>query len=83
MGAGAYLLAHDGHHIHHSGRVWFQGHRYRLTCADFSGFPWEQSEQQVTFQSHGWFWRLTVSYDKRYTKLRATMVKMLHSFKAQ
>jgi hypothetical protein len=81
LGAMPYLRTVNGKNVHQSGWLTIMGHRYKLICADFSGFPGKWREEQVTLQSHGWFWRLTASYELRYAKLRGTMLSMLQSFK--
>jgi hypothetical protein len=78
----AYLKASGGLHVRQSGWVRIMGRRLRLICADYKVY-WSWRVEQVSFVSHGLFWRLTASYDPKFRSLRPVMLRMLRSFKAR
>jgi hypothetical protein len=78
----SFLKASGGKHVRQSGWIRIMGHRVRIVCADYSVY-WSWRVEQVGFVSHGRFWRLTMSYDPRYRKLRPIMLRMLRSFRAR
>ncbi len=76
-----YLQNQGGLHVRSSGWLAVDGHRRRLTAADFESFGNRWTVEQVCFVSRGAIWRLTASYDLKYKSLRSTMLRMLSSFK--
>jgi hypothetical protein len=59
------------------------GQRHALMRGDFQGLAGHYTEEQVSFATHGMIWRLTASYDRRYARMRATLLRILSSFQLQ
>jgi hypothetical protein len=76
-----YLQNQGGVHSRSSGWLDVDGHRRRLTAADFESFGNRWTVEQVSFVMRGAIWRLTASYDLKYGSLRPIMLRMLSSFK--
>lgn len=77
-----YLRGRDATHVHKVGVLTVMGRREGLIRARFTGLTGQWTEEEVTFSSGGYTWRLTASYDTRFRSLRSTMLRMLASFQA-
>ena len=78
----AYLKGINGYHIHRSGWLKIMGHREALMHADFNGLAGKFSVDQIRFVYKDTVWQLTASYVPKYRNMRAMMLRMLASFKA-
>lgn len=76
-----FLRSHNGHRVRRSGWLRVMGHRLALIRADFHGLTGRWTQEQVSFQAHGYTWRLTASYAPRFRRLRPVMLRMLSSVK--
>lgn len=75
-----YLRSVEGTHVRKVGWLRIMGRNLTLTRADFKGYFGRYAEEQVSFTAGGYAWRLTASYDLRYSNLRNTMLRMIRSF---
>jgi hypothetical protein len=81
-GAIEYFVSHHGQHVHQSGTVSIMGKRIAVECADFNSYGTRYRQEEVTFSAGGYFWRLTASYELRYSgRYRVPMLRMLGSFR--
>lgn len=77
----SYLRSHNGKHVQKSGMLRIMGRARTVTRAYFHGLTGKWVEEQVSFAANGYTWRLTASYEPRFKRLRATMLRMISSFK--
>jgi hypothetical protein len=75
-----YLRDENGTHIRAGGSIVIDGKKRSLTAADFSSFGNRWTVEQASFVENGMVWRLSLSYEPKYQKLRPVMVKMVQSF---
>lgn len=76
-----YLRGEGGHTIQRIGWVNLAHHRLALVKAHFKGLAGSWIIERVSFASRGRTWHLTSSYDVRYQNLRATLFRMMKSFR--
>lgn len=79
----AYLRSIGGSNVHRSGWLRVMGHRYPLTCANFTGIRSRWTIEQIDFRARGRVWHLTASYDHRFRNQRGLMMHMLRTFRAR
>jgi hypothetical protein len=77
----AYLKQMNGQNIHRSAWLDIMGHREALMHADFNSLAGKFSIEQARFAYKGTVWQLTASYERKYRKMRALMLRMLASFR--
>lgn len=78
-----YLRSMGGQHVQRAGWLRLAGSRRQMVRADFRGVTGRWTMMQTDFVAHGLVWRLTASYDVRYSKLRGTLMRILRSFQLQ
>jgi hypothetical protein len=76
----AYLHSLGAWHVRRSGWIVIMGRRLPLMRGDFHGLVGRWTVEQVSLAACGMVWRLTISYDVRYAKLRSSMVRALQTF---
>lgn len=76
-----YLRDLQGSNVRGSGSLTIEGRSRRLIAADFSSFGTRWTVEQASFVAGGMVWRLSLSYEPKYRRLRPIMVKMLRSFR--
>jgi hypothetical protein len=77
----SYLRSENGHNIHRVGWLRIAGQKVALMHANFGGLAGNYSIDQVCFMAGSKVWQLTASYDAKFRSLRATLLKMLRSFR--
>lgn len=76
-----YLRLIGAAHVHKSGLIQIMGRKVPLMLGDFRGFVGRWTLEQTTLVACGLTWRLTVSYDVKYVRLRSTMLHAVQTFR--
>jgi hypothetical protein len=80
-GAGLCLKGSNGARVYRSGWLTIMGQREPLMRVDVDGLAGKYSVEQVCLVMKDTVWRLTASYDTKYRRMRAMMLRMLASFR--